>query len=420
MPEAVPFRGRPVLEHIVEQHAEEAAFLWTLRDAATEAPHYKRHHLARLDERVEAHVDGLRVAGEAGRRIAMAALEARPEEPGEMLAAAILALESGEMVRVAPIAALAEAAPPARRGLIGAIAWCRPALQAPIVRAWDRSARGFERYLAGCAYSVHRARAGSGLADRIEDEDPLVRARALRLAGEIGRVEQREACLRHLGDPDAECQFWAAWSAVLLGDRGAALNALAAAALAEAPRRWTALEVAVRAMGRERGGRFIGAMAKRPELRRTMVVAAGHFGDPVAVPWLIERMAEPELARVAGESFAMITGADVERDDLERDAPPEPSLPAGDDAGGAVPAADPDERLPWPDARLVRGWWEREGRRLAPGARHLLGRPIEAVACLAAWERGTQRQRRAAALELALAAPEAPLGNWRERLRLPA
>ena len=66
----VPFRDRPVLTHIVEQHAEEAAFLWPLRDTGVDAPHYKRHHLARLDERVEAHVDGLRVAGEAGWRIA--------------------------------------------------------------------------------------------------------------------------------------------------------------------------------------------------------------------------------------------------------------------------------------------------------------------------------------------------------------
>ncbi len=90
----VPFRNRPVLEHIVEQHAEEAAFLSLLRDAATEAPHYKRHHLARLDERVEAHIDGLCVAGEAGWRCAVAELKAHPE-PGELFAAGVLALESG-------------------------------------------------------------------------------------------------------------------------------------------------------------------------------------------------------------------------------------------------------------------------------------------------------------------------------------
>ncbi len=77
-----------ILTHIVEQHAEEAAFLWLLRDKAVDAPHYARRHLARLDERVEAHVDGLRVAGEAGREIAWKQLE-QFGETGEMFAAAI-------------------------------------------------------------------------------------------------------------------------------------------------------------------------------------------------------------------------------------------------------------------------------------------------------------------------------------------
>ena len=48
---------------IIEQHAGEAAFLWTLRDAAGGEPHYKLWELAKLDDRVEAHIDGLRVAG---------------------------------------------------------------------------------------------------------------------------------------------------------------------------------------------------------------------------------------------------------------------------------------------------------------------------------------------------------------------
>ncbi|MBW2737521.1 MAG: hypothetical protein JRE64_01460, partial [Deltaproteobacteria bacterium] len=55
-----------VIESIVEQHAEEAAFLWLLRDAAVQAPHYSLNDLADMDERVEANNDGLRVAGEAG------------------------------------------------------------------------------------------------------------------------------------------------------------------------------------------------------------------------------------------------------------------------------------------------------------------------------------------------------------------
>src|SRR4030095_1130335 len=46
-----------IIPDVVEQHAEEAAFLWNLRDAATEEPHYALRHLAALEERIEAHID---------------------------------------------------------------------------------------------------------------------------------------------------------------------------------------------------------------------------------------------------------------------------------------------------------------------------------------------------------------------------
>ena len=42
---------------------------------------------------------------------------------------------------------------------------------------------------------------------------------------------------------------------------------------------------------------------------------------PVSIPWLIEKMKRPELARVAGEAFSLITGVDLAYDDLEGDWP---------------------------------------------------------------------------------------------------
>ena len=64
----------PVLRDIVRQHAEQAAFLWTVYERALlhpdENPEMDDERLARLVERLEAHLDGLRVAGPEGLAIA--------------------------------------------------------------------------------------------------------------------------------------------------------------------------------------------------------------------------------------------------------------------------------------------------------------------------------------------------------------
>ena len=44
---------------------------------------------------------------------------------------------------------------------------------------------------------------------------------------------------------------------------------------------------------------------------RIAVVAAGALADPDAMPFLIDQMKTPAMARVAGESFSLITGADL-------------------------------------------------------------------------------------------------------------
>ncbi|UVK38458.1 hypothetical protein LHFGNBLO_005624 [Mesorhizobium sp. AR10] len=63
-----------MLREIVRQHAEQAAFLWMVYDRhllnPQENPELDVVRLARLIEQLEAHLDGLRVAGSVGREIA--------------------------------------------------------------------------------------------------------------------------------------------------------------------------------------------------------------------------------------------------------------------------------------------------------------------------------------------------------------
>lgn len=92
----------PVLPEIIRQHAEQAAFLWTVYDHhllnPDENPDMDEERLARLIERLEAHLDGLRVAGDDGKRIAAERYADYPEA-GELFVVRMLEAQAAIALR---------------------------------------------------------------------------------------------------------------------------------------------------------------------------------------------------------------------------------------------------------------------------------------------------------------------------------
>jgi uncharacterized protein (TIGR02270 family) len=74
-------------------------------------------------------------------------------------------------------------------------------------------------------------------------------------------------------------------------------------------------------------------------------------------------------------------------------------------------AMDPDEDLPWPEPSLILAWWEKNKNNFRVGTRYLVGKPITVEHCLHILKTAYQRQRRAAALELALLQKDEPSFN---------
>ncbi len=399
-----------IIEEIAEEHAEEAAFLWLLRSAAVTAPNYDLVDLAELDDRIEAHFEGLRVAGEAGWARVLAGLE--HQEAGEVFAAGVLALESGDPERLATVAAVAEAVPEAAGGLVSALGWVDRTKLRGTVRDLLAADTPFMRSLGIAACAAHRTDPGAALDAAAGDPDPALRARSLRTAGMLKRIDLLPAIARAYGDEDEACRFWASWSGALMKD-AAGIAKVRAFARPGSPYAALAFEVALRAMEPSAAVGWLKAIGKNPELKRLLVIGGGMVGDPVSVSWLIGQMANPEFARVAGEAVAMITGANIADDDLEGEPPEDFEAGPTEDPEDEDVEMDPDEDLPWPDAVKVEAWWGANKGRFKPGQRYLLGVPVAPAPLQQVLRTGTQRQRQSAAMEIALSAADAPLFETR-------
>lgn len=395
------------ISSVLEQHAEEAAFLWTLRADAVHAPHYSLRDLAKLDLRVEAHMDGLRIAGPYGWNILKEALAL--QAPGEIFAAAVIAFESGDPKRTDLVLDAGTATPELARGLVSAIGWLPPKKADRLIKALLASTDKARRRVGVAGAAIRRFDFEKNYLDAVRDNDPLLRARALRAVAEMGLKRHAALFSKFIGAVDPAVGYAAAWGGALLTGDAAAVVALQAFATGTGRRAREAVALAARRLTPAAAAAWREKLAGKPATLRHAVVAAGAAGDPAAVSWLFEQMAVPSVARVAGEAFAMITGADLAYLDLDGNQPEGFTAGPNDDPKDENVEPDPDEDLPWPDAALVAAWWSSQKSKFAPGKRYLLGREITAESALEALHVGRQRQRAAAAVELAILDPGKPL-----------
>lgn len=396
---------------VVAQHAEESAILRGVRSALVRAPHVKLHQLRRLDDRIAAHLDGLAVAGECGWKLCEAALQ--NPGAGEMFAAAVRAIEEKRSAGLDALLALAEAVPASQSGLMSAFGWVSPQFLAGTVRGLTGSPGAFRRQVAIAACAMHRADPGAALDAALADDDVRVRARGLRVAGESGRRDLLAACVKALADEDAGCRFWAARSALLLAAPDSAVRVLHDIALEGDPRRASALQYLLKAVDVTQAHVVLKALAQDDANRRLLIQGAGIAGDPHYVPWLVKQMEDPELARLAGESFSTITGVDLADLDLESKPPDSFEATPTENPEDENVEIDPDDSLPWPDVPKILQWWADNGARFQPGARYFVGSVPAREHCLHVLREGFQRQRTAAAQYLCLLDPGTPLFNTR-------
>lgn len=399
---------------VVDQHAEDAVMLRHIRSVQVRAPHVRLHHLQRLDERLGAHLDGLQVAGAAGLQTCLRLLD--DPGAGQVFVAAVCVLQARSAAGLQHLLQLAQAVPEAESGLVSALGWVDPAC----LQGWTQplldSPDPWHRRLGLAACAAHRVDPGPALNEALAGTDVALRCRALRTAGSSGCIDLREAIMASLARTQSpQERFEAARAGLRLGAGAAAIEALWTVAQSPGPLADEAFLMALQALPVNEAQARVRARAPQatgdgPALR-LLIKACASVGCPSCVPWLLELMSGQTQARLAGEAFSLITGADLEALDLEHPPPDDVAPGPSDDPQDTDVALDEDEGLPWPDVHRVGTWWQANASGLRAGQRHLLGAPPTWEHALQVLKSGGQRQRWLAAERLCLLRPGLRLFN---------
>lgn len=394
---------------IYEQQAMDAAFLWHRRATAVHQPDYRPADIASLERRLDCHLDALMHRSDLAWEACSEALSGA--QAGEAFAAATVALRRNDPDHIARALDAGFTNDNTFRGLVSAVSWLPDRLAHDWMQRFLRSQNLDQVHLAIAVHGLRTQDLGAALTRLLQRDDcrahAKLLARCLRVAGMFKRTDLADVVEAATDNGDSGVRFWALWSSVLLGRRERARE-LRPYVQTDNPWRPRAIQLAFRALPIATAVEWIEQPAANITEARCILKAMAALGDPDPVPRLIEAMQKPLLARLAGEAFATLTGRDLARDGLALECAPV--------SFDVLDAQDPDvifedEKLPWPDPDAVAQAWRRSAAAYRPGERYFLGRCITPEHLRGVIDRGHQRQRHAAALELALHELALPLPN---------
>jgi uncharacterized protein (TIGR02270 family) len=134
---------------------------------------------------------------------------------------------------------------------------------------------------------------------------------------------------------------------------------------------------------------------RETSLQPQALFALGYLGTPEAVEICLAGMRDSKLARIAGEVYCAITGADLERDQLAAGEAPDGESPPPFEADALdadlIPAAH--DLWPLPDVDAIRRHWESAKSHYSSGVRHIRGRPFDLSGLIGAIETGPMLRR---------------------------
>jgi uncharacterized protein (TIGR02270 family) len=407
---------------ISEQFVVDASFLWLLRTNSVNQPHYYLEDLAKLEQRIDANLDGLMCNFELAWEICLSELDF--EQAGEAFTAAIIAFRSRDVNKIKKVIDHAFCNNETFKGVISAMAW----LPKPLVSEWAlrflHSKDLNHKYLAIAFFSIRRKNPGNILQELFQREDCLAHhkllIRLLRIVGELKLYTFSNQVQQFVEHELPEVAFWANWALVMLGEHKQ-LVILLDFIKAESSYQQLAIQTIFKVLPLEHARKWISESSQQPDMIRSVIQAVGVLGDPHAVPWLIDKMNNFDTAKIAGEAFSLITGIDLDRYELTIEPPEDIAMVPNDDSEDEDTALDADENLPFPDVGKINHTWLRYRDRYKVGHRYIMGVEVtknssEVVGKLSRLlSHAGQRQRYSMALTLTLLDSQSPYINVKAR-----
>lgn len=382
----------PTISPLVSRHAEDAAFYWTQLDRAIDSPQIGFERLQHFDRLLNAHLDGLSVAGPAGWSPASAAL-GRWKKAGEAFACCWLGLHEADIERLDDLITIAAKHPEQlARGLISALAATSTVESCPTITRWSSSR--FDTLaqvialrtvaLIGASAVAHLAEPPSSY---LSSSDAHVRAAACRAMAVADRSNVDMPSLqRYLGDVDLQVRAEAAIALAKLGEIGLAVPCMIECVLKQASIHqgatgWNQMQAARRLQ------RWVNELAwhitddgvDTTEIAsllppRMALIFTLYHRDLSYLPFVTAQMTNPDVSRYAGWVWQTLSGLDLA---ANRWTMPELAVSKQDAKPTLSSSRDADNGLPQPNVAAIRAYMATRTYSEMRGARMLLGRELD-------------------------------------------
>lgn len=358
-------RRREFIPELAQTHAEELAYLWHRRRSAIRSSTLTIRDFGDLNERIEAHLEGLLLCAESlpevvGERLGL-------DDRDEVFAGAWPLLRSGSPEAAKTVLSAFAVAQGARLyGLRDALGMASPLHTEATLRA--ALSHGSPAHAAAAALALAMQRrldpADSRLARLLDDPTPAIAVQAWQALLQVDTAANPipRPYAAAIGHENPELRAAALEAGIWRGEPWAptVIRKLAEAGNALGLEWFMAVGDATGAEG------LLKALAPQANARHCKL--ASRSGHPAAIQNLLEWMSseDPSVAADAGAGWFRVTGFDVEGERA--------SVPVGPEADEIDREFAPEVRLP--DLARARQQWAANGARWLAGARWCRGHDI--------------------------------------------